>query len=116
MNPIKGKVWGVTRELFCKNNVEIHRLEVDAGGRSSKHYHEHKYNLFYVEKGKLAITVWKNDYKLIDKTLLTCGESTVVSPNEYHAFEAIDDTVVYEIYWVELSQNDIFREDCGGKL
>ena len=67
-----------------------------------------------MEKGKLKITAWKNDYDLVDVTILTDGEATTVPPREYHTFEALEDSVCYEIYWVELSDKDIVRENCGG--
>ena len=114
MNNIQGKVWGETQPLFCKNNVEIHRIEVNKGGFCSKHKHQYKYNAFFVDSGCLKITAWKNDYDLIDETLVKTGQITTCPPNEYHKFEALEDTVAYEIYWVELNEKDIIRENCGG--
>lgn len=111
---LQGKVWGQTEKLFCKNNVEFHRIEAKKGGYSSKHKHVSKFNAFYIEKGKLKIKIWKNDYDLVDETILQTGQLTVVKPGEFHAFEAIEDTVAYEIYWVELRENDIVRENVGG--
>mgnify|MGYP003130629938 CR=1 FL=1 len=107
MNNVQGKVWGETRPLFCKNNVEIHRIEAKEGRYCSKHKHEYKYNAFFVESGCLKITAWKNDYDLVDET--TCP------PQEDHMFTAMEDTVAFEIYWTELSEKDIVRENCGGK-
>ena len=114
ISSIQGKVWGTTQLLFSKNNVEFHRITAAKGGYSSKHLHEHKFNAFYVESGKLMITTWKNDYDLVDKTVVTSAQTTVVPPGEYHMFEALEDTVAYEIYWVDLPEKDILREDCGG--
>ena len=34
--------------------------------------------------------------------------------NEYHKFEALEDTIAYEIYWVELNEKDIIREIAEG--
>ena len=110
----QGKIWGNTQPIFLKNNVEIHRVEIDAGGYCSKHKHEYKYNAFFVEKGKLKVTVWKNDYDLIDETILSDQELSIVNPQEYHMFEAIEDTIAYEIYWTEISSSDIVRESHGG--
>ena len=110
----QGKVWGFTQPLFNKNNVEIHRIETNAGGYCSKHKHQFKHNCFFVETGKMKITAWKNDYDLVDVTILEAGEATTIPPNEYHMFEAVEDTVCYEIYWVELSDTDIVRENHGG--
>ena len=114
----QGKVWGKTSHLFGKNNVSIHRIEVKGGGYCSKHRHNHKFNLFFVEKGELDIEVWKNDYDLIDVTSLRTGEETTIRPGEYHRFvnRTINPCIVYEIYWTELDEGDIDRESVGGKI
>jgi quercetin dioxygenase-like cupin family protein len=111
---IQGKIWGQTQCLFFKNNVEIHRIEIKKDGFCSKHKHEHKYNAFFVEKGKIKIKIWKNNYDLVDETIISTGQITTVEPGEYHLFEALEESIVYEIYWVELLQNDIKRENIGG--
>ena len=111
---IQGKVWGHTQPLFLKNNVEIHRIEAKQGGYCSKHKHEHKYNAFFVERGQLKITIWKNDYDLVDETIISDQQMSTVKPCEYHMFEAMEDTVAYEIYWTEISPDDIIRENAGG--
>jgi mannose-6-phosphate isomerase-like protein (cupin superfamily) len=113
MGEKQGKVWGETSCLFFKNNIEIHRLESKAGSCCSKHKHEHKFNMFYVESGHLTVDVWKNDYDLVDRTMLNPGDSMIVKPGEYHQFISESDCVVYEIYWTELNQGDIVRESCG---
>ena len=113
MTEIAGKVWGETRRIFSKCNVEIHRIDVIKGGICSKHRHVHKANAFYVERGQLAVDVWKSDYPLVDRTILFAGDIMTVAPGEYHRFEALLGTVAYEIYFVELDPSDIEREDCG---
>jgi hypothetical protein len=82
----------------------------------SKHFHRHKYNLFFVVSGKLKIVTWKNDYDLVDETILGPYERTIIKPGEYHRFIALEDSYVIEKYWVQLSLSDIEREDCGGLL
>lgn len=109
-----GKVWGETFALFDKNNVEIHRIAIKAGGFCSKHKHEHKWNQFFLESGELQIEVWKSEYDLCDITRLRAGETMSVRPGEYHQFIALSDVVAYEIYWVELDSGDISREIVGG--
>ena len=109
-----GKVWGNTKDIFSKNNVEVHRIFGKKNGYCSKHRHEHKYNLFFVERGSIKVSIWK-EYGLVDETILEDQEKTVVDPGQYHQFEIlIDDTVAFEIYWVELDSKDIEREDVGG--
>jgi quercetin dioxygenase-like cupin family protein len=113
---IQGKVWGETRPLFNKNNVEIHFVDIKKGGYCSKHYHRSKFNKFMVMNGKLKITVWKNYGKEIleDISILHTGQACIVAPGDFHRFEALEDTQALEIYWVELNDHDIVREDHGG--
>ncbi len=111
----QGKIWGKTQEIFQNSNFELHRIEAKKGGFCSKHQHQHKFNAFYIEKGKLKITIYENDYDLVDETVISTGEMTIAKPGTYHRFEAIEDTICYEIYWVELNRNDIQREDVGGR-
>lgn len=116
---ISNKAWGTTSLIWSGNNVEIHRIEVLEGGFCSKHLHEYKYNMFYVESGELEIDIVKQiGYEIaediIDKTILNKGESTIVEPKQYHLFKAIKNTIAYEIYFVELPKEDIKRMNCGG--
>jgi len=112
--PIQGKIWGKTQLIFRNVNSELHRIEAKKGGFCSKHKHDHKYNKFFVESGKFQVDVWQKDYDLVDTTVISAGESTTVPPGRYHKFTALEDSVVYEIYWVELEDKDIVRENVGG--
>lgn len=114
MTHIQGKIWGSTQSIFNKNNIEIHRIEILKGGYSSKHKHDFKHNAFFIETGKLKITIWKKDYDLIDETIIVDKQMCIVKPQEFHMFEAIEKTIAYEIYWTEISSNDIIRINCGG--
>lgn len=112
---IQGKVWGQTAPIFNKNNVEIHRIVGKLGGFCSKHIHQHKWNMFFVESGCLKIKTWM-EYGLVDETTLYPENSCVIPPNTPHMFEVLlDDTVAYEVYWVELDPKDIVRENVGGQ-
>ena len=113
---VKGKIWGATSPIFCKNNVEIHRIEGNKGGYCSWHKHWGKYNMFWVESGVIKVTIQK-DYGsgiLNDETVICAGQQTTVPPGQFHKFDVIEDCVAYEIYWVELDQDDIERETVGG--
>jgi len=110
---VQGKVWGETSCLFSKNNVEVHRISANKGGYCSRHSHRSKWNQFYVESGELRITIYRAG-KQVDSTVLTAGMSTSVAPSEIHQFEALKDTIAYEIYWAELEAVDIDRLDVGG--
>ena len=109
-----GKVWGQTELIFKNTFIEFHRIFVGAGGYCSTHKHDYKWNLFYVTSGKLKIKVHKNDYDLIDETILGHGEWTTVKPGEYHSFEAEDDTLAFELYYPEPLSDDIIRQTVGG--
>ena len=111
---IQGKVWGKTQDIFKNSNFELHRIEVNKGGFCSKHRHLHKFNAFYVEKGKMKIIIYETDYDLVDETIISTGDLTIVKPGKFHKFEALEDSICYEIYWVELYYNDIDRENVGG--
>lgn len=110
---IAGKVWGQTELLEANGVLEFHRIEAVKGGTCSKHRHQYKWNGFYVEKGSLLIRVWKNNYDLVDETVLTDGMYTKVKPGEFHQFEALADTVAFELYWAEFDHEDIERESVG---
>ena len=108
-----GKVWGMTQLLEANGVLEFHRIQVQAGGTCSKHRHRFKWNGFYVEQGRLEISVWKQQYDLVDRTVLEAGDFTKIPPGEYHQFRALEDTVAFEIYWAEFDHNDIDRETQG---
>ena len=110
----QGKFWGSTISLFNKNNVEIHRIEGEKGGYSSEHRHTAKSNLFYVEAGRICLSVWKDPSDEADSTTLDKGEMSIVAPGYFHKFEIVKDCVVYEVYWVELDEKDIERRTSGG--
>jgi quercetin dioxygenase-like cupin family protein len=111
----QGKIWGLTQEIFNKNNVSINRIVINKDSECSKHYHENKYNIFYVESGKILIKEWKQEYDLVDETILVAGDICSVKPKNYHKFIGLENSVVYEIYYVELNSEDIIRADVGSK-
>lgn len=108
-----GKIWGETQNIFNKNNVSINRVIIHKNSMCSKHYHAHKTNVFFVEKGKIKIQVWQNDYDLLDETILHDGESMEVHSGVKHRFIGLEDSIVYEIYYIELDDKDIVRDNCG---
>ena len=110
-----GKVWGETELIHANGVLEFHRIETKKGGICSKHMHGFKWNGFFVEKGKLLIKVWKNDYDLIDETIIGPGEYIKIKPGLMHQFECLEDGVAFEIYWAEFNHNDVVRETTGFK-
>jgi mannose-6-phosphate isomerase-like protein (cupin superfamily) len=112
----QGKVWGETSPLFSHNNVELHYAKINKGGYCSKHCHKHKSNRFIVLSGALKVTIWNEycDETLEDVSILGAGEECTVPPGKYHQFEALENCVILEVYWVDLDQNDIVRKNHGG--
>lgn len=110
----EGKIWGKTQAIETNGFFEFHRIEIKKNGYCSKHKHKHKYNGFFIESGCLEIKVWKNDYELVDTTVLHAGDYTAIPPGEYHQFKALEDTVCFELYWAKFEHNDIERETVGG--
>lgn len=111
---ITGKVWGWTSCLLQTPFIEVHRISVNPGTFCSIHKHEHKWNMFFCLSGSLAIKVKKNDYDLIDTTIIHEDEWTTVKPGESHWFETIDGAEALEIYYLEPLSDDIVRESVGG--
>lgn len=108
-----GKIWGNTELIHKCESLEFHRIEAKKGGTSSKHLHKFKCNGFFVESGRIIIRVWKNNYDLVDETILGKGQWSVVEPTEYHQFEALENSVFFELYWTMPISDDIIREDHG---
>lgn len=102
-----GKIWGVTSEIFTNDSTSIHRIEINKNQKCSKHFHEHKYNMFFVETGKIIVYRWEQD--AVISSLLKSEESLIISPKIWHQFEALEDSIVYEIYYIKLDNNDIIR-------
>ena len=110
-----GKVWGDTTNLITTPLIEVHKINIDPGFVCSMHKHEHKWNMFYVLEGTLAIEVQKGDYDLTDTTTLKKGEWTSVKPGEFHRFKSLDEPVeALEIYYLSPLTADIVRQNVGG--
>jgi len=109
----QSKIWGETAKIFSNHNIEIHRLNIDKGGYCSEHHHEFKYNLFFVESGEIEVTIFQ-DNGIKETTVLKDSDQSTVPPKLIHKFKANKDSIVYEIYWVDLEENDIKRRTVGG--
>lgn len=118
--PIQGKLWGTTQPLFDFNGTELHIIKTKAGGFCSEHYHDFKWNRFIVLSGKIKVTIFdknmdpNSNEELEDVTILEAGMASDVPPRKWHIFEALEDSVALECYWVELDPGDIIRRTVGG--
>jgi mannose-6-phosphate isomerase-like protein (cupin superfamily) len=112
ISPVQGKRWGSTQSIFCLNGIDVNRLLPLARGFCSEHCHACKFSRFFVLRGKMKITIFRDD--LLDEIVLNPNMCTDVPPGVWHKFEALEDSDVIEIYWVVLDDNDIERRTTGG--
>jgi len=105
------KTWGEKANIFQNDTCEVSVLYLEKMKRCSWHYHNAKYNLFYVLKGKLVI-------KLEDgETEVLLGQIFTTSPGEYHEFQTRDlDTICIEVMFVQYDDMDIIRDVIGGDI
>lgn len=110
------KAWGYTTCIHYSNHMEVHLIEIAANGYSSRHYHEHKFNQFFVLTGKLLVHEYlpgKDNPRITH--VLTAGMSEQLAPLCQHRFEAEEETFCLEIYWNDaIDPADILRQDVGG--
>jgi mannose-6-phosphate isomerase-like protein (cupin superfamily) len=111
----QGKAWGWNRPIISNSFIILNDIYVKPGGYCSKHVHNFRNNIFFVLKGTLEISIWKNDYELVDKTKLKKFQTTVVKPKEYHQFFSDTGCRALELYYLDgIKKNDIIRESVGG--
>lgn len=113
------KIWGETEKVFATSTITVHILRVKKGGVCSWHYHDRKYNHFYVISGELLLrTVLEGMYY---PTKLRSGETHTICPGveNRHEFEALEDSVVIETCFVDdvlvrqIDPDDIHRLRLG---
>lgn len=113
-----GKYWGITRQIFFQNNVEMHYMEILPSGFCSEHRHTMKFNRFMILEGELDVITWKAGNKEEpDRVTLGPMDECTVRPGHYHKFENSSKKIckALEIYWTELRADDIERRSIGGK-
>jgi mannose-6-phosphate isomerase-like protein (cupin superfamily) len=108
----EGKIWGENILIFQNDNIQINQIYIKKGGRCSKHLHKNKNNLFFVQSGKLHIEKWCEN-GMVDNTILTKQQQTIIPNMVYHRFTALEDTEALEIYFMNIEENDILRADMG---
>lgn len=114
-----GKVWGRTRPVFANQNAEVHHASIEPHTYCSRHFHQWKWNQFYVLSGELQVHYYANDVSTIPTQTVTvrAGEQFRVPPRQWHKFEAVGSPVeLIEVYWAEeVLAGDIVRADVGGR-
>ena len=107
MSEMWPKVWGRNTEIFKNSSTSVNFLELVKGGVCSWHFHRTKHNIFHIVSGKVKIKTEHNE------SILLPGQSlTVLSPMK-HQFEAMEDSKMVEVMFVQYSAEDIVRETQG---
>jgi len=93
-------------------------LEVAAGFRCSRHFHDMRSNQFSVIQGRIVVEEWESDGHRHEMELGP-GQSYVVPSKIVHRFRVLEDGIVIEIYWSDVIggkvlMDDIVRLDEGG--
>lgn len=117
----ESKAWGFVRHVFDSPHAAVSVLDTKTGAFCSRHTHEQRSNLFFVQSG--VIEVVEYDHKGEMETLrkrLHPGEVHSVPAGVVHRFEVILGGVVVEVYAPGkegdiVSINDIQRLDVGGE-
>ena len=83
------KVWG-HEEILANDNFCFKRLIVNKGWQVSYHYHKVKDELFYLESGKIRMTI---DGKV---TVMMPRQWARILPGTWHSFAGLEDSVLLE--------------------
>ncbi len=119
------KVWGRVAHLFYSDHGGLSVLYVNAGYRCSIHYHDDRFNSFFVASGSLLIENFGNNVDRLSlgvqnpiRHLLFEGEYLVIPPGDVHQFRTPEKATIVEYYWTinrrPVRLNDINRLVEGG--
>lgn len=103
--PQELKPWGVTRRLLEAGGVQVERIKFTKGGYTSIHEHHHKYNLFFITSGAIAVRTFsvkslRNESpKLLGEVTLGPGCAPfIIAPRVPHQFVVLADGEGLEVY------------------
>lgn len=105
------KVWGSSIEIHNNKISRTTVLRIKKGGTCSLHFHQHRYNAFYVVSGEVVIR-WSpssNSKNRFELYLRPGNDPTFLAPGEIHEFAAIEDSVVVEVDYADATDGDIVR-------
>ena len=100
------KPWG--KEIWLERNDKYcyKRIHINAGFKTSYHYHEIKLETNYIAEGKAEIWL-ENEDGLVEKFIANKGDSFTVIPPRKHRVIAITDTILQEVSTPEV--DDVIR-------
>jgi len=85
---------------------------VKKGHRLSLQYHEKKDETIYIYQGRVLVELGGSD-KRLESAVLQPGQQRRISPGTVHRFEAIEDTIFFEVSTPELEDVKRLEDDYG---
>ena len=111
------KVWGKTACVAKHPGFTVHHLVVDPNSYCSRHFHENRFNGFFITHGSMLIREYDENWQPVSATELHGGGYYEVPPRIRHRFETRDGCEALEIYFSpDVREDDIIRYDQGGKF
>jgi len=110
----ESKVWGERWLIRQDSTHATSLLLLKKGYECSWHSHQTKFNLFVVLNGRVEIITEQLDGPATIS--LTKGECFTTRPGEKHKFRVIESGSMIEEMYVEYNEEDIQRENVGGKF
>jgi len=108
------KVWGERWLIRQDSTHATSILQLKEGYECSWHSHREKYNLFVVVSGHVDIITEQFDGPAL--VSLTSGECFTVKPGLKHKFQVIQAGLMVEEMYVLYNEDDIQRENLGGRI
>lgn len=109
MKTVESKIWGTALKIHDNGLSKTTVLEIKKGGTCSWHYHEHRYNAFYVVSGEIVVRWCPGIRGDKNEIYLKAGNDLVIAPGESHEFMAMVDSVVVEVDYAHDRIGDIVR-------
>lgn len=107
------KPWGWTCPLILADSFELWTAHVLAGGYSSRHWHDKKWNRLACRDAVIVVRWW-DGHEGMRERVVGFGEHVDVPPGLAHRFEVIQSGRIWETYWGECNPQDIVRVDSNG--
>ena len=105
------KIWGKKERLIETASTVVDLLTLESDSFCSWHYHDFKYNMFFVLEGIVEIRMEK------ESKILDAHSFFVVEPKIKHQFIARSDAKMLEIMFTKpVLEQDIIRFVQGGKF
>lgn len=100
------KPWGKEIWLELNDKYCYKRIHINAGYKTSFHYHEIKLETNYIAEGKAEVWL-ENDNGIVEKFIATKGDTFTVVPPKKHRVIALTDTILQEVSTPEV--DDVIR-------